>query len=123
MTTSRQGHNQVSLKCRAKTPVPGREENGPLVADDYGIAIVARGGWFHTGRPTYFYFFAWSDVIGYRMTSPLVEPMSDEPTTKSHHTELTFYTRRDRHCWELPLSQSQLRTHLGRWLTRIPQSN
>ena len=122
MTKSRQGQNQVNLKCRAKTPLPDREEQGPLVADDHGIAILAGRKRFWPGRSSQRYFFAWSDVISYRLTSPMVGRASDVGRSKTHNAQLTIYTRREQYCWELPLSQVQLRAKLERWLAHIPMS-
>ena len=49
MTSSRSGQNEVSLRCRATTPMPGRDARGPLVADDHGMAVVAGRKWLHAG--------------------------------------------------------------------------
>ena len=93
-----------------------RRAGAPL-ADDHGIAILAGRKRFWTGRSSHHYFFAWSDVIGYRSTSPMVGRASDIGMAKTHNTQLTIYTRREQYCWELPLSQAQVRANLEHWLT------
>jgi hypothetical protein len=83
------------------------------VADDHGICIVTGRKWLSRTRPIHYYFFAWSDVIGYRLTS-------GHAAAAANDTELTIYTRRGQHSWDLPLSEPKVRTLLGRWLARIP---
>ena len=111
---SLRGHNQVRLRFVAASPVPDRDPRGPLVADDHGIAVVvAARKWLPAARPERHYFLAWSDATGYRLSSP----------SSNSATQLTVYTRREQFSWELPMGQETIRTSLGRWLTRIPESS
>jgi hypothetical protein len=118
---SRWGQNGVKLGCLDTTPVEGRTERGPLVADDHGVAIVAGRKWFSDWRPGHYYFFAWTEVKSYQLTSPVGQAGRPVPVT-ANRTKLTIHTRRDVYCWELPLSQAQVTARLGRWLGRIPMS-
>jgi hypothetical protein len=68
----------------------------------------------------HYYFFAWSDVIGYRLSPGIKPQRTASTTTAGHDTELTIYTRRGQHSWELALSEAKVRNLLGRWLARIP---
>jgi hypothetical protein len=112
--------NEIHLGCRAMTPMPDRDERGPLVANDHGICVVTGGRRLRRTPPSHYYFFAWSDVTGYRL-SPRSPARSSPPvTTAAHESQLTIYTRRGEHSWDLPLSDVKVRALLGRWLTRIP---
>jgi hypothetical protein len=112
--------NEIDLRCRALTPMPGRDERGPLVANDHGICIVTRRRRLGRARLTYYYFCAWSDVIGYRL-SPHAQPQRGANlTTPAHDSALTIYTRRDQYSWELPFSEAKVKILLDRWLVRIP---
>lgn len=120
---SRRGQNEVNLRCVAASPVPDRDERGPLVADDHGIAVVIAGRrWLHAAHPEHHYFLAWSDATGYRLSSPSSQSDAGE-RAKPHTTELTLYTRRGQFSWELPIGQDTIRTSLGRWLTHIRESS
>lgn len=119
MTSSRSGQNEVSLRCRATTPIPGRDERSPLVADDHGMAVVAGRKWLHAGHPDRHYFFAWSEVTGYQLGPSNAAGAATDAVAKADKARLTIYTRRDRYSWDLPISEAKLRTTLGRWLDRI----
>jgi hypothetical protein len=120
MTKSRAERNEINLRCSAPTPMPDRHEQGPLVADDHGICIVTGRRWLRRSHPVHYYFFAWSDVVSYGL-SPRTRSLSNAGVPAApHDSELTIYTRRGQHSWELPLSEAKVRTLLGRWLARIP---
>jgi hypothetical protein len=102
--------------------VPDRDDQGPLVADDYGMAVVVGRKRLHAGQPSHHYFFAWSDVVGYGLASLSVGQATDNSMAKTRTTQLTIYTRRDQHRWELPLSPVEVKTNLQRWLAHIPLS-
>ena len=102
--------------------MPDRAERGPLVADDHGVSIVAGRRWLSKSGPRHYYFFAWTEVKSYRLAAVPAEQTGGRALVKANHTELTFYTRREVYCWELPMSQSQVTMRLGRWLSRLPLS-
>jgi hypothetical protein len=121
MIKSRTDRTEIDLRCRATTPMPDQHDCGPLVADDYGMCMVTSRKRFRRSRPIHYYFFAWSDVTGYRLSPRLGPPGPAGASTSAHDTELTIYTRRGQHSWQLALSEAKVRTLLGRWLARIPR--
>jgi hypothetical protein len=118
--TSEKRHDEIDLGCRAMTPMPDRDERGPLVANDHGICVVIGRRRLRRTPPIHYYFFAWSDAIGYRLTPSTHSESGASVTTAAHESQLTIYTRREQYSWELPLSDVKVRALLGRWLARIP---
>jgi hypothetical protein len=120
MSKSRAERNEVDLRCIATTPMPDRHERGPLVADDHGISVVTGRKRLRRTDPIHYYFFAWSDVVGYRLRPGVGSESNSRITTAAQNTELTIYTRRGQHSWAVPLTEAKVRILLGRWLARFP---
>ena len=115
MASRRSEHIGVKLGCDVRTPLPDRAERGPWMADDHGVAIVVGRRWFSKVGPRHYYFFAWAEVKSYRLATPTADQASGPAPVKATHSRLTFYTRSDVYSWELPMSQTQVRTRpLGR---------
>ena len=110
----------VELKSRHKVNVNGKIEIGPLVADDTGLAVIAKRKMFTRSHPGTYYIVKWADVTAWNLGLPQQVNFAGS-TVNSHHSQLEVRTASKVISLELPLSQGSVANLVGKYLADKPR--